>query len=75
MTESLKTISELCEYILHPTKIFLNVWNWTVDVSFWIFLIIALFSLVNYVLGIKKFAKYVPWCIGIYAFIQALGKI
>lgn len=73
--ESLDTIAKFLDYLVHPGQILIALWHWTLGLSFWICLFIALFSLFSYILGVKKFAKYIPWSIGIYALLQAIGSV
>lgn len=75
ISSSLDKIANFCECIMHPSKILLGLWHWTVGISYWLCLCIAIFSLINYILGVKKFVKLIPWSIGIYALIQAIGCI
>lgn len=75
ISEYLRNISKVCEYLLEPTKILLYFWNWTVDVSYTLFLSIAIISFILYLIGHKKMAKLVPTSITLYAFIQAIGKV
>ena len=74
LIEPLKSIANFLDYIFHPAKIAWLLWNWTLNVSYIVCLSIALFSLISYILGVKKYAKYVPWSIGIYTLIQAIGS-
>ncbi|BDR77059.1 hypothetical protein [Clostridium tetani] len=71
----LKSISKVCEYLLDPSKLFSSLWNWTVDVSYTLFLSIAFISFILYLIGHKKMAKFVTTSIVLYAFIQAIGKV
>jgi hypothetical protein len=71
--EALNVIKEVCDYILHPLNIFSTLWDWLLGVSYVLCLAFGLTSLLLYLFGCKKFAKYVPVSIGIYVIIQAIG--
>lgn len=73
--ESLFAIAKFLDYVFHPSKILWLLWNWTLGMSYWICLFIALFAIISYILGVKKYAKYVPFSIGIYALLQAIGSV
>lgn len=70
----LKAIGEFFSYLLHPSKIFIALWNWTVEISFVLCLFVCLASVLMYIFGYKKYAKFAPLSIFIYTFIQALGS-
>jgi len=71
--ESLKNISTVAMYLLHPGMIFQALWNYTVIYSYWVFLIIALLACVFYALGFKKCAKYIPASAAVYILIKAIA--
>lgn len=73
--ESLKSIAEFIDLILHPVKIFILIWNWTVEWSYIVCLLLAMFSILSYILGHKKYAKLAPTSIVIYTILQAIGKV
>lgn len=73
--ESLVSVAKFLDYIFHPTKILWALWHWTLGMSYWVCLFIALFAIISYLLGNKKFAKYIPFSIGIYALLQAIGSV
>lgn len=75
ISESLKSIATLVDYLLHPTKILVSFWNFTWEISFLICLCIALISLIFYICGKKKAAKYIPYSIIVYTIIQAIGRL
>lgn len=75
INENLIGIKNFLDYVLHPSRIFIALWNWTFAMSFWICLFIALFSLISYMAGIKKYAKLMPFSVTIYALIQAIGSV
>jgi len=72
---SLDSISQFCNYVMHPTNILLTFWNWTVECSFYICLLVAMFSLICKVLRIKKLGKLTSFSIFIYILIQSIGKV
>lgn len=73
--ESLKSIANFVDLVIHPAKIFILVWNWTVEWSYLICLLLAIFSILSYILGHKKFAKLAPASMVIYTILQAIGKV
>lgn len=75
MAESLKTIAKFFDYIMHPAKVILILWNTTLQLSFIICLSICLASILLYIFGNKKYAKWAPISIGIYTLIQAIGSV
>lgn len=74
MKESLDSIAKFLEYIMHPSRIFIALWNWTFAMSFWVCLFVSLFALISYLCGFKKYAKLMPFSVTIYALIQAIGS-
>jgi hypothetical protein len=74
MAESLKVIAEVFSYLLHPSKLILLLWSCTLELSFIICLLVSLASILMYIFGYKKFAKWAPISIGIYTLIQAIGS-
>lgn len=70
-----KSIVTFCDYIFHPTKILIAIWNCTVRISFIVCLLIALISIVLYLSGNKKFGKYVSGSILVYSLIQAINCV
>lgn len=75
ISESLKAIASLVDYLLHPTKILVSFWNFTWEISFLICLCVALISLIFYICGKKKAAKYIPCSLIVYTIIQAIGRL
>lgn len=73
--ESLKTIARFCDYLMNPSKILLAALNWTIEQSYIICLVVALASLLLYVLGDKGKLKYIPISLAIYIFLQGLGVL
>ena len=41
---NLTAISEFCNFILHPSKILLLLWNWTFELSYIVCLLISLYG-------------------------------
>lgn len=74
MAESLKTIAEFFNYLMHPVKILVALWNCTLELSFIICLMVSLASILLYIFGFKKYAKWAPASVGIYTLIQAIGS-
>lgn len=72
--DSLDVIGDVCYYILHPIEILRNVWNFGVDVSFYVCLVGGAVCIVAYALGCKKVLKYVPISLVLQTAIQAIGK-
>lgn len=75
LNESLKTIAKVCEYLLHPTRILIAFWNFTWEISFVVCLFISMASLILYLTGHKKFAKWIPTSLITYTLIQIVGRI
>lgn len=73
INENLKAIARFCDYITHPTKILLALWNWTIEMSFILCLGFCLFSIIMYLCGIKKFNRYIPLAIVIYTILQFIN--
>lgn len=71
--ESLNTISQVCKYILNPSKIFMLFWNWTYELSYLICVLVALFGFFMVLLGNKNFKKYISGSIVSYFFINILN--
>ena len=72
--EPLKTISDFLSYILHPSKLGMLIWNWTLGMSYWVCLFICIGSLLLYILGHKKPAKFVPISLFVYMLIQSINS-
>ena len=72
--ESIKNIGTMAMYITHPGMILLAAWNFTVSISFWLFMFTCLISLILYGLGNKKCAKYVPTSIALYTLISMIAS-
>lgn len=72
--ESLKNISNFLDYLLHPSKILMAIWDMTVSVSYVVCLFVCIGCVLLYILGHKKQAKWIPTSIGIYALLQAIGS-
>jgi len=72
--DSIKTIADFLNYLMHPSLILKGLWYYTQLYSFWICLFIALISLILYILGFKKFAKYVPASVAIYTLIKMIAS-
>lgn len=75
MAEALEVIKELFIYILHPTWIFIDIWNWIVGRSYVVCLLIAIISFLLSLFGYKKYVKAIPLSICIYILLQAIGVI
>lgn len=73
ITNSLKTIATFFNYIMHPTKILLLLWNWTFQLSYFICLLIALFGFFMVVSGNKDYKKYIGGGIISYFFMNILN--
>ncbi|MBU3098405.1 MULTISPECIES: hypothetical protein [Clostridium] len=71
---SLKTIATFLNYMIHPSLVVKLLWNYTQIYSFWVCLFIAMFSIIFYGLGFKKFIKYVPGSIAVYTLIKMIGS-
>ena len=70
---SIKTISDFLFYVMHPGMILQALWKYTVIYSYWVCLLVALLSIIFYVLGNKKAAKFIPGSFAIYALIKAIS--
>lgn len=73
--ETLETIKNFCDYLIHPSHIFFSFWNWTVEISFYFCLLLAMFSIICKAFKIKKFSKLAPFSVGLYVLLQAIGKV
>ena len=73
--KSLEIISTLAEYLVHPSYIFIDIWNSMVNISYMLCLFIALLSLLSYISGYKKFAKLVPFSVILYTLMQTIGRV
>lgn len=73
--EPLKTIQSFLDYILHPSKIFMLLWHWTLQYSYLICLLICVSAILLYIFGFKKSGKWIPFSIGIYTVLQAIGSV
>jgi len=75
ISEPLKTIQSFLDFLLHPTKIFILMWHWTLEYSYLICLIMCIIGTLLYILGRKKSGKLIPISIGFYTLIQAIGSV
>lgn len=73
--ESLKSIANFIDLITHPIKIGILFWNWSVEWSYMLCLLLAIFAVLSYTLGHKKYAKLAPTALVIYIVLQAIGKV
>lgn len=73
--ESLRSIIRFFDYLVHPNKILISTWNWTVKISFTLCMLISLISLLAYLLGNKKYGKCVSGSILVYTLIQAINSV
>ena len=71
---SLKTIAEFLNYILHPSLIVGALWNYTQVYAFWICLMVAMFCSIFYALGFKKCAKFIPASFAVFTLIKMIGS-
>lgn len=72
--KGLELLGKLAEYIANPISFIIDIWNGIHYISYPLLLGFALFSLFMYVMGYEKFAKNIPLCAVIFAFIQAVGR-
>lgn len=75
LNTSLESVSHFCNYLIHPTHILFTFWNWTVECSFYICLLVAMYSLICKALKIKKIGNLAPFSIVTYIIIQSIGKV
>lgn len=75
MKDYLEPVRNFCDYLIHPSHIFFSFWNWTVECSFYVCLLVAMFAIICKAFKIKKFSKLAPFSVGAYVFIQAVGKV
>ena len=75
MAESLKSIAEVCKYILHPSKFLLLFWKWTFSLSYFICLAIALFGFFMIISGNKAGKKYLSGSLVSYFLINILNML
>jgi hypothetical protein len=71
---SLKTIADFLNYLMHPSLVISALWKYTQIYAFWICLLVAIISIICYSFGFKKFAKYVPASLAVYSFIKFIGS-
>lgn len=75
INDSLKIISKTFDYLFHPAKILICLWNRLVNISGNVLLISALACIILYILGYKKYGKGVTLSFISYVVIQAIGII
>lgn len=73
--DTLEPLTNFCDYLLHPSHIFFSFWNWTVECSFYVCLLVAMFSIICKAFKIRKFSKLAPFSVGAYILIQSIGKV
>lgn len=71
--QNLETIANFFNYLMHPGKLLLLVWNWTVEISFMLCVLYCIFAVFMYLGGSKKFTKYIPGTVIIYTLIQFIN--
>lgn len=62
-------------YISHPKLLLAAIWNFSVSYSFSICLIVCMFAMILYVLGIKRASKWVKISFFSYLTIQVFNSI
>lgn len=72
--ESLKTIAQVCKYILHPSKLLMLLWNWTFELSYLICLLIAMYGFFMIIAGNRGHKKYVAGGVIGYFFMSLLNE-
>lgn len=70
----LNTIATFCDYLMHPAKIAWALWSATVELSFVICLVICMGSVLLYIVGFKKYAKFAPLSVVAYTIIQCFSS-
>lgn len=73
--QGLTTVAKGFDYIIHPTHILIDVWNYLVKASGTVFLISALACIILYCLGYKKYGKGITLSFVIYILVQSIGVI
>lgn len=73
--DAIKTIAKFFNYLMNPGLIFQALWNSIQAYAYWICLVIALFSLIAYIAGFKKYARLVPGSFIVFALIKAIGSV
>lgn len=73
MKTSLDTIATFCDYMIHPIKILIALWELTVKISAPVCLTGALACIILYAMGYKKFGKGITLSFVIYIVIQAIN--
>jgi len=71
---SLKTIADFLNYLMHPGLIVSALWSYTQVYAFWICLLVAMLCAVFYSLGFKKCGKFVPASMAIFTLIKMIGS-
>lgn len=74
LVESIEKIAEVCNYLLHPSLIVKAIWTSTVASSYYVCTLLALFGIVCWWFGVKKYSKLVPVSVFSYIFIQYLNQ-
>lgn len=72
--ESLKTIADFLNFIIHPSLVVHALWNFTQVYAFWICLLVAMLAAVFYALGFKRFAKWIPGSMAVFTLLKMLGS-
>lgn len=75
VTTPLEKIANFIDYLFHPSKILIAFWNWTVELSYIVCLFACITSMLLYLGGNKKFAKYVPGSVIVYTLIRAINSV
>lgn len=72
--DSLKTIAQFFNYLMHPSLIVSALWHFTMAYAFWICLLVAMLSMIFYAIGFKKCAKFIPGSISLFILLKMIGS-
>ena len=67
-------MTKLLEYTCNPQRLIPVIFNWTMQLSYTICLLICIGSIMLYITGCKKSGKWATMSLGIYTLIQAIGS-
>lgn len=73
--EALITIGKFCDYVIHPVKIFVSLWNGLYVISLPVCTTITLVCIMLYIMGYKQCGKGVTLSSVTLIAIKAIGKI
>lgn len=75
MKDGISTIATFCDYIIHPVKIAIGLWNGIYVISLPVCTTITIVCILLYIMGYKKYGKGATLSTIVLIGIQAIGKI